>query len=347
MFSIAILFLFFIGDDAIKLSAKPLHPGSVRVSKIGTITNGDDGFYNAIHATLTSDGKIVVLDYGNNHISIFDQIGKRLLTFGKSGSGPGELSTPSTVLVARQHIFVPDALKLHIYKMDGSHVLDKNMLIEGQQALIAQSGDQVYVHQLHQKNAAYLYGKMNLNGDFTNLLKNTRYVNQDNDGMQMQTNLIEYIFTESGIYTLEKKTYKFFLHDLNFNLQKTYTRDFNRVERKANEYGNVVIGRGNLSEKEHKKRVAAANAALRKRMSPYHDDVISFSGFDKNRLYLQVRSQERDEIKIDVIENDNYIDQISVPFEGRFGFATIRNGLMLVSEKNDEIGPFISIYKLD
>ncbi|MCB0278621.1 MAG: hypothetical protein KDD94_03915 [Calditrichaeota bacterium] len=108
-----------------------------------------------------------------------------------------------------------------------------------------------------------------------------------------------------------------------------------------------MIGQGNMSKAEHAKKVAAANAALRKRLGKYHDDIMTFSGYDHKRLYIQVRSQEEQTIKVDVIENKQFIDQLTLPYQGKYTYAFVRNGILLQVDKNDEIGPFVNVFKIE
>ncbi|MCB0278622.1 MAG: hypothetical protein KDD94_03920, partial [Calditrichaeota bacterium] len=81
-------------------------------------------------------------------------------------------------------------------------------------------GNELIVHQLQSSDAKYLYGKIDRDGNFTDLVENKNYVDQVNDD-RFFTNLIDYLFTPDGIYTKDQKTYKFFYHDLNYKLLTT------------------------------------------------------------------------------------------------------------------------------
>lgn len=67
---------------------------------------------------------IYVLDFKEPFIRVFDKFGKRLLTIGKRGQGPGEIQGPTSLCVtSRGELLVNDRGNrfLHIYTMEGTH----------------------------------------------------------------------------------------------------------------------------------------------------------------------------------------------------------------------------------
>lgn len=73
--------------------------------------------------TVDDSGRIYVLDSMAREIRVFDQDGRFVSAFGNRGSGPGELSSPSAVLIGRgDTILVPDVRNGRVQRFltDGS-----------------------------------------------------------------------------------------------------------------------------------------------------------------------------------------------------------------------------------
>ncbi|MCB0278209.1 MAG: hypothetical protein KDD94_01815 [Calditrichaeota bacterium] len=347
MWLILLIWSLVFGDTQVKLSSKPSKSGSIRLTQLARLTNNDEGYYSSVLSTVMENGNIVVLDRGNTIIYVYDQGGKELYKFGKEGSGPGEISRPMNIFSAYNQIFVQEDLKTHIYKINGEHIADVNLLIAGQQALLLENNNKIFAQQLRHETGKYLFGIMKADGSIGDFVENPNY-NSDNDrNTRYYTSLVDYIITDKGIYSKDKGDYKFVFSDLKFQPVKTFTRPFDRVERKDDEYGVVRISQGDMSKSEHAKKEAAANAALRKEMGKYHDDIRTFVGIDNQRLFIEVKSDNDKLMKIDVIENDQYIDQLQIPHEGKYPQALIKNGLLLINDRNDDIGPFVTVYRVN
>lgn len=56
-------------------------------------------FFNPMDLAFDGNGRLYVLDGGNDRVQVFDAEGKYLATRGRSGSGPGDLSRPSGMWV--------------------------------------------------------------------------------------------------------------------------------------------------------------------------------------------------------------------------------------------------------
>jgi hypothetical protein len=76
---------------------------------------------------LDQDGNVYVLDSRRSKIHKFDKNGKRLLTFGGIGQGPGEFIGTGFFVVWHDTVYVPFAQALKIIKFDrnGKYITDK------------------------------------------------------------------------------------------------------------------------------------------------------------------------------------------------------------------------------
>ena len=71
---------------------------------------------------LDAEGRLYVADRGNARIQIFSPDGKYLRSFGRKGSGPGELNGPVDVAVTHDgFVFVADAgnQRVQVFSQDG------------------------------------------------------------------------------------------------------------------------------------------------------------------------------------------------------------------------------------
>jgi len=64
------------------------------------------------------NNKIYLADVAKNEVLAFDLDGKKVLEFGKKGTGPGELSTPNAVAVSGDRIFVSDTGNARVQVFD-------------------------------------------------------------------------------------------------------------------------------------------------------------------------------------------------------------------------------------
>ncbi|MGQ9800644.1 MAG: 6-bladed beta-propeller [Candidatus Saccharicenans sp.] len=94
---------------------------------IGKLREGGSMFGNITGATVAANGRIVILDYQEKKIKIFDPAGKLLKEFGREGQGPGEWNMPVVLqLVTDDQLMVVDHLTRKLVYLD----LDGNLLKE-------------------------------------------------------------------------------------------------------------------------------------------------------------------------------------------------------------------------
>ena len=73
--------------------------GDQPASRFGSGGSGDGQFDRPYSVASNTRGEIVVVDYNNNCIQVFDQYGKFMFKFGSKGTGNGQFDQPSGVAV--------------------------------------------------------------------------------------------------------------------------------------------------------------------------------------------------------------------------------------------------------
>jgi DNA-binding beta-propeller fold protein YncE len=83
---------------------------------------GDGQLYGPIGVATASSGNIIVTDYYNNRVQVFDSQGNFLLNFGAYGTGDGDFYCPTGVtLDASDNIYVADSYNnlIQVFAPDG------------------------------------------------------------------------------------------------------------------------------------------------------------------------------------------------------------------------------------
>jgi hypothetical protein len=89
--------------------------------------NPDYTFSVLNYFAVDEQGKIFVMDQGENKIKIFEPSGRLLSSFGRKGQGPGEFQTPAQIGFDREgHLYVHDFLgrRLQYYFPNGKWIKD-------------------------------------------------------------------------------------------------------------------------------------------------------------------------------------------------------------------------------
>jgi ABC-type Fe3+ transport system permease subunit/DNA-binding beta-propeller fold protein YncE len=102
-----------------------MSPKGEVIRQWGKFGREDGCFIYPTDVEFSGDGRIFVSEYGgNDRISVFDEQGNFLYTFGSSGSGQGQLSRPSALCVdkSRNRLYVADACnhRIAVYDFDGN-----------------------------------------------------------------------------------------------------------------------------------------------------------------------------------------------------------------------------------
>jgi len=97
------------------------------IRHLGEIEGEDENylFYRPCDIAGDSEGNLYVLDGGNHRVQKFDNKGKHLTTFGRSGQGPGELQLPLSIdLDEDGNIYIADwrNCRLEVFSSQGEYL---------------------------------------------------------------------------------------------------------------------------------------------------------------------------------------------------------------------------------
>lgn len=112
------------------------------IHKFGSRGNGDCQFAGPHFVAVTEENRIVVSDFHNHCIKVFESDGTFRLSFGSNGEGNGQFNAPTGVAVDSQgNILVAD--KLQVFDSNGSFLSYVNTMGEplyGPQGLAIEGG---------------------------------------------------------------------------------------------------------------------------------------------------------------------------------------------------------------
>ncbi len=97
------------------------------VGHLGEMEGDDENywFYKPCDIAGDSEGNLYVLDGGNHRVQKFDNQGKYLKTFGRSGQGPGEFQRPLSIEIGEDgHVYIADwdNCRLEVFSSQGKYV---------------------------------------------------------------------------------------------------------------------------------------------------------------------------------------------------------------------------------
>ncbi|MBN2519458.1 MAG: 6-bladed beta-propeller [Bacteroidales bacterium] len=111
-----------------KIIEKPMK--AELVQKIGSDKKNED-FFNPESFAIDDIGRIYILDTGNSRIQCFSNEGTFLLSFGKRGQGPGELSNQASKIkiLEDKNIYIIDNYqrRINIYDLEGQFQYSKKI----------------------------------------------------------------------------------------------------------------------------------------------------------------------------------------------------------------------------
>lgn len=91
---------------------------------IGEEEDINKSFYKLADLTTDTENNIYVLDRGTKSIKKFDSKGNFIVSFGRSGQGPGEFLSPASIFFRDKRIYVLDRLskRISLFSFDGEFI---------------------------------------------------------------------------------------------------------------------------------------------------------------------------------------------------------------------------------
>ncbi|MCB0280671.1 MAG: hypothetical protein KDD94_14270 [Calditrichaeota bacterium] len=342
---IVLLFTVLIGfaREKDKLNSKPLKSNALKITELKTIAP-DEGFYDRIYASLSSNGKLVVADIGNRTINIYDENYKRIKQFGKEGSGPGEFENIFGVSTSNDRIYVRSHFnRISIFDFKGNHIKDVNSFEFGSGEMVFNDG----IIMKYKDDAKYLMVVYDKNGEVTKQIENKNYKEPETRGNRMMLTISgsSYVPYKNGYVKAERGEYLFKFFDKSFNETESYTKDFERVKRDLSGF-NFSLKMEGASKKQQAEAQQRMKEQAMKQLGEYEDDVNSALGFVGDYLLLSVATSAENKLLIDVISPDKqYFTQVELEGDEIIN-SSVQQNKLLIAYKNEEQGPYLKVYDL-
>jgi len=131
------------------------------IGHLGEIDGEDENylFYRPCDIAGDSEGNIYVLDGGNHRVQKFDNKGKHLTTFGRSGQGPGELQHPLSIDIGEDgNIYIADwgNCRLEVFSSHGEYLRSIKLVTPVHRIRLLSSGEIAIMNpRVGRENSSY------------------------------------------------------------------------------------------------------------------------------------------------------------------------------------------------
>lgn len=158
---------------AVKNPKEPIYKDNILALKEDLMLGGPEAqgnnAFSLIRTFAIDDAEnVYVLDYKEAHIKIFDKNGKYIMTFGRSGQGPGELDHPQSISINKttKEIIVQEiSRRLSIFALDGKFLRNLSLKETWGLRVRTDSRGNIYVTEgvVDPKGSHYLFKKFGPN----------------------------------------------------------------------------------------------------------------------------------------------------------------------------------------
>lgn len=142
---IAIIYSF--SQETIEMASSPEKENAASFTLINTLDGGEDGYYNKVTADVAPNGTIVVGDVGNKLILVYDKNYKLKHSFGKEGTGPGEINNIGSLKATNDRVYVNTYSRLLIFDYSGKYYTDLNLFEHGSAELLFANNEIRFVYK--------------------------------------------------------------------------------------------------------------------------------------------------------------------------------------------------------
>ena len=319
-----------------------------------------NGFYEEIISRAAPNGTLYVYDKGNKLCHKFDKSGKLVLTFGKAGSGPGEFSDFILDFSAsNERLIFKNAAKRSIMLFDtkGKFITDiKGDLLIGAQIVI--NNENIEFHFPKNELSKTLNVIIDKDGKEISRRKNKEYeegalakMQQGLSDKQLKKNVerpLSFMPYNGGFVQHYRGPYKIDFIDKSYRISKTLVFDYKRIKiEDPLELASALEQKflKNATAKQKMKAIAVFQKVVNQ-LGGYHPDIIDIIGSYKNYLFVQTKAEDKKTLLIDVINSSNMIVQKIKVNCDEISSVKLMYGYLLINQKNDNDGPFATVYKL-
>lgn len=203
---------------------------------IGESTEEGDYLFSEIGSIAVDDaGNIYVLDAKENHVLAFNNTGKHLRTFGRTGQGPGEFSLALTMSMTNQNEIVIEDYRNHLvyFSTEGEHIRDLPSAKTGIRRVTVDSRGNIMglVIVRDGENSRYELNKYDTDLNFLHILGTTPTPSSVNEGFNPFGGTIYYTFDKDDrvVWGIPGH-YEINIFDTTGSLVQKITKEYDPVE---------------------------------------------------------------------------------------------------------------------
>lgn len=315
--------------------------------KIKKTIQNDFDFYQAVYVDKIKENYVIV-DLGNNTIYIFDQKLQKIKQFSEEGEGPGRIQFISYLyIIDDKYILVGNALKLSIFNDKGEFINQINLLTYKNPEII--SLDRTFL--LKSQGEKLEYYLMTSKG-----VLNSKIITDKSNYKRYNHKLIKgysgsyyynrpFYFNNSFIDVRVHKKFTITQFDLTFNEINNYSYNFKAIKRNWDSffrYKTIV--------KDDKVETIKIYGKTAENLADYGDfrkDIKRIIDVTRDNVYLEIANAEIGITKIIKLNSEfNIIEKYQFKAKHVIDMR-IKGNELITSQKDDEQGPFITIYQLN
>ena len=317
----------------------------IEPNKVLEISNQVGGFYRRTSTTILKNGKIAVLDIGNHEVKIFSDKAKFLLSFGKTGQGPGEFCGLDKIYSINNNLFIRSNYKLSFFDDTGQHLRDVRLLVNGQVGNPVIYNHRVYI--FFEGNSILSHIILNEKGIALDRIKNKTYLKngiKEDDTVLLSSSIRvlqmgEFIYKAAyGLFDLKK-------YNSDFELLAEYGLDMDPVKRNPQKIIDNMLFDANLKGKALAKAKQYELNLILKEISIYENGIKSLIGMHKGKMLIQISTKDRNEVYILLIQGSIITDKIVIS-NTHATELRLERGRLIVNSKDSLNGPEIKIYEI-
>jgi hypothetical protein len=333
------------------MNSEPSQPNLISLEHIKTFNGGEDGFYKSVTMALSPRGEVIICDNGNYRVWLYNADLSLKLKFGNEGNGPGEFSKEVRRITATEdRIYLELSRRVLIFDYDGKYVNEVNPVIMAKNEIHIIK-DEIHILYPETGNSRAIYNK---DGELRSSVKiptvesimklrmlaaNDRNRNKG----EIQTR-IQYFEELNGFAEAVHSNYEINIYSAEKKLRETYKRKFKRHKRNLDEI--IGLSLKNVS-KEKRAIIEKQRQMLVKMYGEYAGDTFNVIAVDKDYIFVRTSAESLHYFAFDVLSRKGEYLTSYLHKEDKGTRAVIRGNLMLVKAKNDEIGPYAKLYKIN
>lgn len=314
--------------------------------KVLDIKNSDGEFYRRTSTTILTNGKIAVLDIGNNLLKIFSKEGHFIQSFGRKGQGPGEFYGLDKIYSINNTLFVRSNYKLSFFTDTGEHIRDVQLLVHGQVGNPVVYNNKVYI--FFKGNSILSHIILDEKGVEVNRLKNKNYEKngiKEDDTILLHSS-IRVLQMGNYIYKAAYGLFDLKMYNSDFEIISEYALEMNPIKRNPQKIIDNMRFDPKLTGKALKKAKLYELNLMLKEISIYENGIKSLVGFFEDKIIIQINTKNKNELYLLIIQDNMIVEKLVIDNCYATEVRYEKNSL-IVNKKDEYHGPEINLYKIN